>query len=361
MGFGLQFPVSFLRVNPPPPRLVPDSERALAEICLHYRPDFASACGETFSDLLSALPADTDVRVVVKDRADFMSFLDLLQARPVVCRVTPVVTGFEITPWAKDRFGTFESGGRPMIAVPPERAPCGGARENDGRVPERLCSSLRHVGLFTLPFQFEGGDLLSDPEYLYVSPALPGRNAPLTPERRARVFDQLRDLGRTVVWVGDEGHPAPDHHIGMYLTALGDRTLAVGDPEWGCDQVSSGGAGSGGGVLAQWGMETNRAAFVPFRNVQQSVRDQGFTLVRLPMLLTATPRVYVTYNNALVETRDGERRVYMPVYGIPVLDRLAESQFNAAGFRVIPIRVGRVFGYTGSLRCLVGVIARAGG
>ena len=95
-------------------------------------------------------------------------------------------------------------------------------------------------------------------------------------------------------------------------------------------------------------------------NVIDSLESQGFEVVRIPLVLTTTPRVYVTYNNAILETRDGEKRIYMPVYGIPGLDWAGTRAFENQGWKVIPVNVSDVYTYTGSLRCMVGVIRRTG-
>jgi hypothetical protein len=60
----------------------------------------------------------------------------------------------------------------------------------------------------------------------------------------------------------------------------------------------------------------------------------------------------------MLERRGSEKRVYMPVYGIPALDRAAGEVFETQGWRVIPVRVAKLYRYTGSLRCQVGIIKR---
>ena len=90
----------------------------------------------------------------------------------------------------------------------------------------------------------------------------------------------------------------------------------------------------------------------------RSIREQGYTVVPVPLVITRLQKVYVTYNNALVETRAGERRIYMPVYGVQALDNAAKAAYEAEGFEVLPVRVRNVYRHTGSLRCLVGVVSR---
>jgi hypothetical protein len=56
--------------------------------------------------------------------------------------------------------------------------------------------------------------------------------------------------------------------------------------------------------------------------------------------------------------RNGVRRIFMPTYGVPGIDQRAAQIFAEQNIEVIPVRVGKLFKHTGSLRCLVGVIRR---
>ena len=160
-------------------------------------------------------------------------------------------------------------------------------------------------------------------------------------------------FGKSVVVLGNEVQDVPDHHIGMYLTPLGDRKVAVGDPALGMAIYD-------GLPSEQKTLQIRRdtAAFRPFMNVIGVLEDRGFEVVRIPLLLTDVPRVYVTYNNAILETRDGEKRIYMPVYGISGMDRAGGQAFRDQGWKVIPVNVGDIYTHTGSLRCMVGIVRR---
>ncbi len=337
--------------------IVSDAHGALSEITVHYRQDFHEQSHETLEDLITAVAPEVTIRVVVA-RQDEFDFLVQHLVDADVCgsdRLEPLVTGFEISPWAKDRFGTLQRRGRPVVAVPPHRAAVPGARGNDERVPDLMCGALDHVRCLALPFYFEGGDLISDERHVFVAATLLERNPPLTDLRREELLGQIGDeLGREVVPLGGWGEDVPDHHIGMYLTPMGDGRVAVASPELGErlyralpleDQVLE--------------LQDDPAELRRFARVADELRAQGLSVVEVPMLLTASPRVYVSYNNALLEQRDGERVVYMPVYGIADLDDAATEVFRGMGWRVEPVRVDDVYSYTGSLRCLVGVVSRA--
>jgi len=331
--------------------LVSDVEGELDRIVVHYVRSFHDASFPTLADLFDALPRDTAVHVVVAERAEFDHLVDALDREGIAPpdELTAVVTGFSITPWAKDRFGTFHRGQRPVLGLPPDRSRIGGARGNDARVPELLCREIDGLDCEALPFRFEGGDLLSDGERIYVPANLPGRNPGRAGDELLPTIAQV--AGRDVTPIGDRPSDIPDHHIGMVVTPLGNGVVAVADPDWGRALV-------GESPAAPIEVEDDEERYLPFRAVAAALEDEGLTVVRVPMVLTSTPRVYATYNNALVETRDDGRHIYMPVYDLPELDGLAAGIFEDQGLTVHPIRVEDLYEHTGSLRCLVGVISR---
>jgi hypothetical protein len=339
------------------PAIVSDAHGGLTEIVVHYRRDFHEQSRETLEDLVAALPPGVTIRVVVERREEFDFLVQHLEEMgiPDHGRLEPVVAGFEISPWSKDRFGTLERRGHPVVAVPPHRAAVSGARGNDERIPDLLCAELEHVQCRALPFYFEGGDLISDERHVFVAATLLERNPPLTEARRAELLEQIGDeLRRDVVPIGREGTDVPDHHIGMYLTPLGDGVVAVASPAAGARLYRALPTREQTLELQDDPVEIQR-----FTRIADDLRDQGFTVVEVPLLLTTTPRVYVSYNNALLERRGDDQIVYMPVYGIETLDLAAAEVFRDLGWRVESIRVEDVYTYTGSLRCLVGVVSRA--
>jgi hypothetical protein len=338
-------------------RLVSDVDGSLRHICIHYRQDFNDSSIEVLSDFFGHLSKDVNVTVVVKDLDEFTFLKTQLAIYGVDLgsRMTALAMGVEITPWAKDRFGTMRVGSHPVIALPRARTMLTGARANDELVPEMLSMQLAGVESYVLPFHFEGGDLISDATTVYVAATLLDRNQ-LTSEydRTKLLADIERVFKKKVILIGEKSSDVPDHHIGMYLTPLGNGTVAVGDPDMGLALYRD---SESRDVVD---LEMNDAAYTPFRNVIRILQERGLTVIHVPLLLTSTPRVYVTYNNAILESNADSRRIYMPVYGLDDMDRAAERVFQDQGWTVLPVRVGKVYRHTGSLRCLVGVISRDG-
>jgi len=85
----------------------------------------------------------------------------------------------------------------------------------------------------------------------------------------------------------------------------------------------------------------------------------GFQVVRMPLIPLEGGLDYVTYNNVLMETRNGTTIAYVPVYGIDDLDSAALAQYAALGVDARPIDVSRIYRFHGSVRCLVNVLRRA--
>jgi hypothetical protein len=336
----------------PAPTLVSDAHGSLTTVVVHHDRDFADSSFETLFDLASALDPRTELVVVVEQSAEADALRDALYEAGLDGgpHWTTVATGYPITPWAKDRFGTLRLGPNPALAVPPARTRVTGARGNDDRVPDLLCGYLDGVQCEPLPFFFEGGDLLADERHVFVASNLLARNS----IPRAEVVRLIEETsGREAVVLGDGPADVPDHHVGMFVTPLGNGVVAVADPDLGAQLVGERELEASG-----ISMERDDDALGRFHRVAADLEAAGLEVVRVPLLLTDRPRVYVSYNNALLEQRDGERIIYMPIYGIDSLDSAAADVFERQGWHVEPIRVGDLYQHTGSLRCLVGVVER---
>ncbi len=343
------------RRTPPGAKLISDAHGSLARICIQYRSDFNPSVSDTLTDLFQALANDVDIRIIVGKRSDFDFLKTELSHRGVtrLDRLTPVITGFPITPWARDRFGAMMANGHPIIAAPPVRSHTPGPRGNDERIPEILAATIPGASCLPIPFMFEGGDLLADETNTFIAANALARNTPEDVDNREGLLKRIKNtLKKNVIAIGATPEDVPDHHICMYLTPLGNKQVAVADPALGLELYRQNPTG------ATVDVETNTAAFKPFLNVIQCMEENGFRVIHLPLLLTRTPRVYVSYNNAILERRDGEKRIYMPVYDIPALDQAASKVFQGQGWRVVPIRVSQLYRHTGSLRCQVGIIQR---
>jgi len=191
---------------------------------------------------------------------------------------------------------------------------------------------------------FEGGDVVASPRCVLVGWESVARTmASLKLDRAGAVARFEAEFGRPVVVV----EPQPDFHVDLGFTFVREDTVAVADP--------------GGSMALVERMpelapmvQVTREKDVAARYDRACVRlvEAGLKVVRLPSLCgrgLMTP--YFTYNNVLM---DGGR-VYMPVYGVPVLDDAARAVYRQHGFEVVDMASARQSTLLwGALRCATG-------
>jgi hypothetical protein len=69
--------------------------------------------------------------------------------------------------------------------------------------------------------------------------------------------------------------------------------------------------------------------------------------------------VILTWTNAVIETRGGKRRVYLPAYGLKRLDRAAQEAWDAVGCEPVPISAEAVIVLGGAVRCVTNAVREA--
>jgi hypothetical protein len=242
----------------------------------------------------------------------------------------------------------LSSPSRTTILAPPSPHLGAAGRLGDYLVPWDLAGA-EGVEVRVAPFEFEGGDLIADGSRVFVAAPLLGRNPSFErdPQRLVRLLE--RELGREIIDIGFDGTPVPDHHIGMFVTPLGDGRVVVGDPDLGLAVLPGGLV-----MVGSRPVEADRReeTLERFRNVRRVLELRGIEVIPIPIVPTREPYVFVSYNNSLLEERRDGVHVYMPTYGVGALDAAATAAFERAGARVHPLPAGRVFGMGGTVRCL---------
>jgi hypothetical protein len=162
-----------------------------------------------------------------------------------------------------------------------------------------------------------------------------------------------------VLVLGREPGDTPRHHLAMYMTPLRDKVVLVGDPRAARDLV---GDGFTPGELSSETSEPLRADFSAqtverFELAARELARGGYRVERIPNV-PFDDKTYISYTNAVFETRAGVAIVYVPIYGIPALDDAALELYRRLGWEPRPIRVRRVYPHHGTIGCLVNVLAR---
>jgi hypothetical protein len=217
------------------------------------------------------------------------------------------------------------------------------ARAGDARVGEDLAAARPgRIDQERSPLAFDGGDFVADGETVFVTPAVARRNAGLgTPEEIAEALEGL--LGRRVVLFDD----APDHHAGMFLMTAGNRTVLVGDPSL------------ARGAQIPVGADFTTATQAKFDAVAERCEEEGYRVVRMPVVPGKDGRTWFTWLNAILDVRDGKRIVHMPVFEpAGAMNDTAAAIWEDLGWEVRRVDCTNTYVHYGSLRCLVNVLRR---
>ncbi len=354
--------------------ILSDTSGEIEEVVLQYSSSLGVEILPTYKSFLKQIESDTVVYVVCENADQVRTFRIMLENWGILNSERFKVTnaGREITVWARDRFvvKSTKDNLRKRIVVLPNlpRSECND-RLNDKQVPVIIAEAngtsveARESRLF-----FEGGNIVTSDKYLFtgystvMDPKLPSDDD---------VIRLLGDeFGRKVIVVGTLNTPEPNGHIDMYLTPISDKVVLLGDPTLAknilvpeCEeheaeetQLVEEESSEEDYYLEKESVPTEEV-LRSYDLVKKQLERKGFKVERIP-IVHDEHGCAITYNNVLMEARNGKRIVYMPVYGIEKLDAVATKKFQSLGFEVRPVDVSRIYRFGGTLRCVTNVLAR---
>ncbi len=325
-----------------------DSEGAMREVVIQYVPESVGMVERAYRDFLGQLPRDVTVYAVCPDQAAFDDLCVRLGGDE--CRLLPVIVGHEMTTWSRDRWLALgASDGRATLLSPmfEDAAAIWPARAGDSRIGDDLAAALG-VRSLRSHLEFDGGDFVADRETVFVTPRVAQRNVPHRVTRQGLAEEMERTLQRRVVLLDE----APDHHAGMFMTLIGNRTALVGDPSLGRALLTP--------RLRKRAYDLSPETQRLFDAVAQQVAAAGYRVVRMPVLPGRDGRAYETPLNVIMDERAGSRVVYVPTYRHnEPLNRAAAEIWRELGFVVRPVDCTDAYVHSGSLRCLVNVLRRS--
>ena len=303
-----------------------------------------------YQQFLAALPRDVKVYAICPDQ---LSFDELKSAvGEASSRLTPILTGHEMTAWSRDRWVSLErelndSSETLMSGAAENGADIWPQRRGDERIARDLaraigCGSARS-GLY-----FDGGDLLADSHSVFVAPGAIVRNIQRTCRDQSELKEILRrQLGCEPILLAK----APDHHVGMFMMAAGNDRVVVGDPRLAEPLYNTMDLPGG----ADFSSETQSR----FDSVAASAAAAGYRVTRIPCVPAHDGKTFITYVNGIIDQRDEARTIYMPVYeGEDRLNSAGAAVWEGLGYRVVSIDVTSAFRLFGTLHCLVNVIEK---
>jgi hypothetical protein len=339
-----------------------DASAPLTRIAIHYAPAADALAMPVWLQLFSTLPETVRVDVAVAQPPDFERFRSQLARAGVghLERFHPVVVGREITTWSRDRFASLVGKrGQGGVLASPRIETAFGGRRGDMESPAAFSRQGFGVDPRTARVVFEGGDLAASADTLFVGAEILRRSHGRGRADRASVDAELRrHFGQRIVWLGDAPDEVPAHHVMMYMVPIDDHTVLVGDPGAGAALAAADPVGARLDVDGDLAGHQRR-----FDRVAEILAAEGFSVIRMPVVVLAGAGAYVTYTNGLFDrapAQAGQRIVYLPTYGVPSLDDAAARQYRDLGFEVRRIDVSGIYHLNGSLGCLVNVMARGG-
>ncbi|MEK7448503.1 MAG: hypothetical protein AAB019_03360 [Planctomycetota bacterium] len=350
--------------------VISDTTGALKEIIIHFTIESAPKILPAYLDLFRSMASDVKVYVACSDQPAFDVLMKEFKEAGILnlSRFYPLIMECNITAWARDRFlakvpvypallahpkSGVDKNLKGVLMLPPRPEYGCEARINDWFVSWKLSS------LFPQDYQvektnlyFHGGDLINAGHLMFIDYNLVKDNVGTT----GHSFNDFKNyletkFGKKIILVGDEQHPAPQHHIEMYLTPLNEQTVLVGDPDLAMRLL-------GRDQDIRDKIDLSEETLARFRNVASCLEEKGFRIIRIPLLPFKDSRVFVSYNNIVMETGSGRSIVYLPRYDVPVLDDYAKNIWGEQGFEVRPIDVSKMYDLGGAIRCLVNVLER---
>lgn len=349
--------------------MLPDEGGRVRAVVMQYARG-SEFVAPVFKQYLQYQPADVTVYLTCPGEEDFTEICGLVGK--VSCQMVPVYTGHVMTAWSRDRWVAMRSpdaAGAIMVLSP--KGEMGQdvwpARAGDSHMGEDLARALPAVfsaqrsGLF-----FDGGDFLADGAVVFVTRAVLERNIQHTVTTRDMLLQALAHDLRLRPILMDEG---PLHHAGMFMMAAGTdpqdasgRVMVVADPSLGKPLYA--GSPETDAAFTE-GPDFSDATQTKYDAVAELCRQNGYRVVRIPVVPAKAGKMYMTYVNVILDRVAGtaltpaHRVVYMSSYaGQEKLNHAAAEVWTALGFEVRPIDCTTVWQSGGTLHCLVNVCQR---
>jgi hypothetical protein len=330
----------------------------LRELVIHYEPGAKETVSTTYQQFIGDLPPSVTVYAVCPDPPAFQELKTILGA--IRCQLRPVIVNHPITAWARDRWVCLRAPGANTATLLTPRAEAAEeiwpARAGDKLVAEDLSkltetqTQARRSDLY-----FDGGDFMADNQTAFIVGRVAQRNIEHTVRSRADLLNAAyTTLNRPILYLT----PAPDHHAGMFMAVVGNRTVLVGDPRLGAQYLPPT-DGQNKTLEIPGGPDLTPQTQALFDAVATQIAQTGYTVHRIPVVLSPDGRTYLTYCNVLIDQRDGHRIVYLPFYrGADALNTAAKQIWENLGYETRPIDCTGPYRHFGCLHCLVNVLRR---
>lgn len=348
-----------------PAVVLADTGGPIRELLLQFDPDCCYELNSVYHDLLSALPPDVDVLVLCPstDAIDEFRVRWGLLATAHGRRVRLVNAGRPVTMWARDRRIARQDlvTRQPAATFVPQIGPGYTIEQcSDVAIAPLLAYRGLLPGLIPVNLHLEGGNVVSNARHAFVGVDVIGDNLPGFTSQDDLEHALSDVLGRPSIVIADKHGEPPWCHVDMFLTPVSDDTVLLASPYAAESAIAASGEDCTRFAEETLGLPSiddllNKADDL---DAIAATLSRRYRVVRMPAIVDPDENWMVTYNNVLMERRDGRRIVYMPIYHLPALDAKAASVWRGLGFEVRPIDVSRIYDLGGAVRCLANVLSR---
>ena len=316
LGFGI-----LALIGTPGRRVVPsgpilsECDGHLRELVLQYEPSAKAICAPVYRDFLTALDPDVIVHILCPDRKAFDDFTATVGR--VNCKVSPIFANHPMTTWSRDRWVALTPatpGGPTTILSPRDEANAEvwPARAGDLRVGMDVANALKSSTFARRSsLYFDGGDFLADGANVFVVPRLLPRNIQNTVRNKAEFLKLLAaDLKRPIILLDE----SPNHHAGMFMASVGNKTMLVADPSLAKPYLPATAFQSAAAATNEFMHLPGGPDFTPetqhiFDAVAAQCAAAGYNVIRIPVVPARDGRTYLTYVNALLDQQSPPHRL----------------------------------------------------
>jgi len=342
--------------SPEAGQILSDTSGRITEVLLHFDDEIAEELAPVYRDLFEGLGEGVRVRVLCESAMSAQRFAETWTDLGTRDQrdVDVVNVGMPLSIWARDRCIARTRGDavqRSASFVPSANPYYEFEKHNDLRTQRMLCRGLLGPSVLRSWLQLEGGNVIANGKRVFIGANVAEENDCELPDPQLR-RELGRICGREFHLVGEKIDYLPWDHVDMYITPIGEDTILVASAK-------------AGQTFVPHGCELEEEEADRLANVQRSLdrvademRDLGYRVLRLPAVFGASGDWIMTYNNVVMDERNGHRVVLMPVYGVPEMDHAAAEAYSKLGFEVKTIDVSGVFEFGGAVRCIVNVVER---
>ncbi len=372
--------------------ILSDNSGEIAHILVQFQPETWPTDIAMYESLLSQLDSDIRITAIVSNPQEALRIESFTKDWGIdnIDILTYSDTGGGYTglynfAWAEDDREIIQNVDGTITVVVPARDD----QTSSGTIEEMLAQEYPDIvsDIIRSDLYFDGGDIITNEDYMFIGYTTIQRNIDklgIDANEIAARFESL--FGKNIIVIGGEDNAPPYFHIDMYLTPVGDNKILLADPQL-CSNIVQNWSDE---EKIDYALNLHRRlqGFSVFTNffslfdhsleenlteeIQGSLNDiaeylerTGFEVTRVPFLKKASEHEessgfsypFITYNNAVLEERGGQKTAYVPIYGLP-FDDIAIAIYQDLGFKVIEVDVAEISTYSGAVQCKVKVLLR---